>query len=140
MAIAQMNWGRMLYPLDDPRMKEFADRLDEIYHLAEQASGFIWRIDANQLTQEMLELGDDGKTSTTVSVWDSITDLRDYTFQGQHGIYVDRAKEWFEIVEGPQLVMWTVERDAKPNFKEAQKRLDYLKEHGASEYAYGWPT
>lgn len=139
MAIAQMNWGRMLYPLDDPRMKEFAEHLDEVYRLAEQVSGFFWRIDANQLAQEMSELGDDGKTSATVSVWDSISDLHDYTFQGQHGIYLGRAQEWFEVVEGPQLVMWSVEKDAKPSFMDAQKRLDYLEEHGSSDYAYGWP-
>jgi hypothetical protein len=139
MAIAQMNWGRMLYPLDDPRMQEFADHLDEVYNIAEQAPGFIWRIDGTQLTKEMSELGDDGKTSTTVSVWESISDLHHYTYQGQHGMYLDRAQEWFEVVEGPQLVMWNVEKDVKPSFKDAQKRMDYLKEHGDSDYAYGWP-
>ena len=139
MAIAQMNWGRMRYPLDDPRMKEFADKLDEVYLLAEKALGFIWRIDGDQLLAELSQLGHDDKMSTTVSVWETVEDLRHYTFQGQHGLYLDRTREWFEAVEGPQLVIWTVERDERPGFAEAQKRLEHLKEYGPSDYAYGWP-
>jgi hypothetical protein len=139
MAIAQMNRGRMLYPLEDPRMKEFTDQLDVIYSLAKQARGFIWRIDDNQIAQEMSSLGDDRRTSATVSVWESVSDLHDFTFQGQHGEYFNRAPEWFEVVKEPQFVMWTVDKEAMPSYANAQQRLDYLKRYGNSDYAYGWP-
>ena len=138
MAIAQMNWGQMRYPLDDHRMKEFADHLDEIYCLAENTPGFIWRIDGEELATELIDLGYNEKMSTTVSVWQTIQDLHKYTYESAHGKYLDRTREWYEKVEGPQLVIWDVEHDERPSFREAQHRLDHLKEHGSSDYAYGW--
>ena len=44
MAIAQMNGGRMLFPLDHPRMADFSESLDGTYGLADKHQGFIWRI------------------------------------------------------------------------------------------------
>lgn len=138
MAIAQMNWVRMRYPLDNPRMREFTDKLDEIYRLAEQADGFIWRICDNQIATELLEQGYDEMTSATVSVWQTVSDLRCYTFESAHGTFLDRADKWFEPVEGPQLVIWEVDEDAQPSFRQACERLDHLKVQGSSEYAHGW--
>ncbi|MEY8829248.1 DUF3291 domain-containing protein [Sedimentitalea sp. XS_ASV28] len=138
MAIAQMNWGRMLHPLDDPRMREFADRLDAVYRLAEAASGFIWRIDEAQLTADLSKLGYDPLTSATVSTWRTMEDLKRYTYETEHGEFLKRTGEWFEAVEGPQLVIWPVEPSEQPGFMEAQLRLDYLKRHGPSDYAHGW--
>jgi hypothetical protein len=137
MAIAQMNWGQMRHPLSDPKMKEFADQLDAIYRLAEEAPGFIWRINGDRLEAELSELGYDEKTSATVSVWQTSDDLYRYTYESAHGVYLDRAQEWFEAIEGPQLVIWPVENDAKPSFFEAHKRLEHMKEYGPSDYAHG---
>lgn len=136
MAIAQMNWGQMRYPLSDPRMKEFADQLDAVYQLAEDAPGFVWRIGADQLAAELADLGYDDKTSATVSVWQSIGGLRQYTYEGAHSMYLNRSQEWFKNVDGPQLVIWQVESDSQPSFFDAQKRLDHLKQHGPTDYAH----
>lgn len=133
-----MNWGRMLYPLDDPRMKEFADRLDAVYRLAEEAPGFIWRIDEDQLAADLSKLGYSHLTSATVSTWRTMEDLRRYTYETEHGTFLKRTREWFEAVEGPQLVVWPVETNEQPGFMEAQHRLDYLKRNGPSDYAHGW--
>ena len=133
-----MNWGRMLYPLDDPRMKEFADRLDAVYRLAEEAPGFIWRIDEAQLTADLSKLGCDSLTSATVSTWRTMDDLKRYTYETEHGEFLKRTSEWFEAVEGPQLVIWPVEPSERPSFIEAQGRLEHLKIHGSSDYAHGW--
>ncbi len=35
MAIAQMNWGRMKFAPDDPRLSEFMSSLGKVYALAE---------------------------------------------------------------------------------------------------------
>ena len=138
MAIAQMNWGQMLYPLTDFRMREFAAHLDALYDLAESAPGFIWRIEEDQLKFELAQLKFDELTSATVSVWRTLEDLRKYTFDTAHGQFLSRSREWFAPVSGPQLVIWPVEAKAKPSFIEANRRLQYLKKHGPSEYACGW--
>lgn len=139
MPIAQMNWGRMKHAPDDTRMTEFMDALDRVYALAENHPGFIWRIPDDDAAQGLAALGHDEKVSATVSIWQSVDDLRDYTFNSEHGAFLKRTSEWFETVEGPQLVIWKVDALTRPGFTEAFQRLDHLREHGASELAFGWP-
>lgn len=139
MAIAQMNWGRMRFPLTDRRMSEFAGSLAEVYRLAELHRGFIWRIPDDEAASQLSALNFDDRTSSTVSVWESVEALKEYTFESLHGRYFDRKSEWFEGVEGPQLVIWDVEPASRPTFKEAFDRLEILKQDGPSNFAYGWP-
>ena len=140
MAIAQMNWGRMKHAPDDPRMAEFMASLDKVYALAEAHPGFVWRISDAAAAAELAALGHDSRTSATVSVWTDIDSLRDYTFRSLHGAYLERKAEWFEAVEGPQLVIWDVPDGAKPDFATAFERLTYLRLHGDSPQAHGWPS
>ena len=139
MAIAQMNWGRMKFAPDDPRLSEFMAALDPVYGQAEAHRGFIWRISEAAAAQELKALGHDDSISATVSVWQSIADLKDYTFNSDHGLFLERSAEWFEKVEVPQLVIWDVAQDARPGFREAFDRLAHLRQHGDSDVAYGWP-
>ncbi len=139
MAIAQMNWGRMRFPLSDPRMVEFAEALEDVYRLAEVHSGFIWRISDCDSEEQLGALGLDDKVSATVSVWESVEALADYTFETRHGTFLKRANEWFEKVDGPQLVLWDIEHTERPTFGDAFERLENLKKHGDTSRAYGWP-
>ncbi|MEX0305217.1 MAG: DUF3291 domain-containing protein [Leisingera sp.] len=139
MAIAQMNWGRLTRPLDHPDMAELNAALGRIYTLAEAHPGFLWRIPDEAAAAELQELGHDSQISATVSVWDSVSALRDYTFNSEHGAFLDRKADWFDPVAGPQLVIWDVQPDARPSFREAFDRLDTLKRDGPSPTAYGWP-
>jgi hypothetical protein len=137
-AIAQMNWGRLKFSLEDKRMLEFADSLNEVYSLAENHSGFIWRIPDDQSELQLSDLGFDKFISSTVSVWRDLNSLKDYTYDSLHGVYLKRSSEWFEKIEGPQLVIWNVENNNQPTFRESFDRLKYLKDNGSSDYAYGW--
>ncbi len=139
MAIAQMNWGRMKHAPDDPRLSEFMASLDEVYALAEAHPGFIWRIPDDAAATGLAALGYDNRISATVSVWTDVHSLRDYTFNSLHGTYLERKSEWFEVVDGPQLVIWDVATDARPDFAEAFAKLDNLRAHGDTPEAYGWP-
>ena len=138
MAIAQMNWGRMLFPLDHPRMADFSESLDGTYGLADKHQSFIWRIRDDDAAMQLQALGFDNKLSATVSVWETERALREYTFKSLHGQFIDRKREWFEDVEGPQLVIWKVDPDAQPTFGEAFERLEILKANGPSSAAYSW--
>ena len=139
MAIAQMNWGRMKFAPDDPRLSEFMGALDRVYAQAEAHPGFIWRVPDDDAAQELAALGHDERLSATVSVWRSVGALRDYTFNSEHGAFLQRAAEWFETVDKPQLVIWDVDELTRPRFREAFERLEHLRQHGDTEFAYGWP-
>ena len=59
MAIAQMNWGKLKFSIEDKRMIEFAESLNEVYILAENHSGFIWRISDKESESQLSDLGFD---------------------------------------------------------------------------------
>src|SRR5215831_17118315 len=42
--LAQINIGRLIAPIDDPRIAEFVAQLAPINALADQAHGFVWRL------------------------------------------------------------------------------------------------
>jgi hypothetical protein len=138
MAIAQMNWGRLKYLLEDKRMIEFSKSLNEVYSLAENHPGFIWRIPNNQLELQLSNLGFDKLISSTVSVWKDIESLKDYTYNSLHGVYLKRSSEWFQKIDGLQLVIWNAKNDDQPTVKESFDRLEYLQNNGPTDYAYAW--
>ncbi len=139
MAIAQMNWGRMRYPITDPRMAEFAGSLQSVYRQAEDHSGFIWRIPDDEAEIQIGKLGRDQLISATVSVWKDVASLRDYTFTSLHGSFLERSSDWFQKVNGPQLVIWDVDPNERPTFEDAFSRLETLARMGDTARGYGWP-
>ena len=46
----------------------------------------------------------------------------------------------FERLDGPYLVMWWVPAGHIPTLQEAVERLEYLRCHGPSDYAFGWES
>ena len=137
-AVAQMNWGKMLFEPGHPKLHEFESALSEIYLDAERHPGFVWRIPDDQIAKELAEQGFENKISATVSVWNSYDDFYDYTFNSAHGIYLRRAQEWFEKIEGHQLVIWNATLADRPSFQEAWSALQHLKECGPSQDAFNW--
>jgi hypothetical protein len=54
-----------------------------------------------------------------------------------HSRFYGRREEWFEPIATP-LVLWWVPAGHRPAMVEGVERLDYLKSHGPSDYAFGW--
>lgn len=118
--------------LDSPIMAGFVSRLDEIDSLARGAAGFV--------AQPTLP---DGGTVyaapilLNVSVWESIEGLDAFTHQGKHAEALGRRGEWFEQNgANPRYVLYWVRRGHVVTEKEVKERLDYLREHGATPYAF----
>jgi len=42
--LAQINIGRLIAPVDDPKIAEFVAQLDPVNALADTAPGFVWRL------------------------------------------------------------------------------------------------
>jgi Domain of unknown function (DUF3291) len=41
--LAQINIGRLIAPIDDPKIAEFVANLEPINALADRSPGFVWR-------------------------------------------------------------------------------------------------
>ena len=45
--LAQINIGRLIAPIDDPKIAEFVAQLGPINALADFAPGFVWRLQSD---------------------------------------------------------------------------------------------
>ncbi len=76
----------------------------------------------------------------SLSVWDSLDDLRHFVRNTVHGAFLRRRAEWFAPWDGPNYVVWPWQRDSIPTVAEGWARLDRLKRRGpdAEAFDFGW--
>jgi hypothetical protein len=139
MHIAQLNIGRALYPLDDPRMAGFMNALEAINAIADRSPGFVWRMaDESGAGNTETKYTDDPQQIVNMSVWESADALEHFVWQTAHQKIYNRKQEWFERPAQAIFVMWPVEEGHVPTLDEALKRLEHLRTHGSTDHAYSW--
>lgn len=55
----QINIGRLVAPIDDPRIAEFVAQLEPINALADSAPGFVWRLQSSSGNATDIAYNDD---------------------------------------------------------------------------------
>ena len=138
--LAQLNIGRIRYPLDDPRMADFVNNLDRVNAIAEHSPGFVWRLQDDSGNATAIHAFDDPRLLLNMSVWESVAALERFVWQTVHKRFYGRRPEWFEKLDTPHLVMWWVPAGHRPTLTEAKERLEYLAAHGPSDLAFGWES
>ena len=138
--LAELNIGRIRYPLDDPRMADFANNLALVNGLADRSEGFVWRLKDDSGNATSIRAFDDPLVIVNVSLWDNAEALERYVWQTVHKRFYGRRHEWFDKFEGPYFVMWWVPAGHRPNIQEAIGRLEHLKANGPSAHAFGWES
>jgi hypothetical protein len=137
--VAQLNIGRFRYETDDPRMADFMNNLARVNALAERSPGFVWRYtDATGNATDTRPFDGDPLMAVNLSVWESIEALETFVWQTVHKRFYARKHEWFEKLDGAYFVLWHVPAGHRPGVAEAIGRLEHLKQHGPSDYAFGW--
>lgn len=135
--LAQLNIARMVAPLDDPVMADFVAQLDAINAIADNAAGFVWRLQSDEGDATSIRAFDDNFLLVNMSVWESIDALRQYTYQSDHAKLLRRRKEWFsKIIDSPTMVMWWVPAGHTPTVTEAKAKLEHLHQHGPTPHAF----
>lgn len=135
--LAQLNIARMRYPLDDPRMQAFVDRLDAINALADSAPGFVWRLQTADGDATAIDFfGAD--TLVNMSVWQDVESLRDYAFRSEHKQVLASRQEWFERMQDAYAVLWWIPAGTTPSLEQARERLDSLRERGPGTFAFSF--
>jgi hypothetical protein len=136
--LAQMNIGRARHPLDSAEMAEFIDALDPINKIGEDSPGFVWRL-IGEAEQGAIDVrgpfGDD--VLITMSVWETVEDLRAYVYASGHLDYLRRRREWFDHIGlTSTLVLWWVPAGHIPSGDEGAERMAHLEKHGPTPYAF----
>jgi len=135
--LAQVNIGRVRAPIDDPLMKNFVDRLDDLNALADAAPGFVWRLQTSAGNATYFRpFPEDDRMLMNMSVWESVDALRAYVYHSGHADVMRRRREWFEVFSGMYLALWWVPIGHRPGIDEAKVRLTHLDAHGPSQFAF----
>ena len=133
--LAQLNIAKMKYPIDAPEMSDFVDNLDNINALADESSGFIWRLQTEAGDATAIDFfGSDFLVN--MSVWEDIESLHSYVYRTAHNEILARRKEWFERLLESYSVLWWIPAGSIPTLEEAGTRLESLKSRGSSRQAF----
>jgi hypothetical protein len=139
MHLAQFNIARVRYPLDDPRMKKFADNVARVNALAEQIDGFVWRLQDGSGNAMGMTVYGDPALLPNLTVWKNAEALERFVFKTLHSRFYGRREEWFVKIEVP-LVMWWVPQGHRPDLAEGVAQRDHLLANGPSDFAFGWES
>ncbi|HEX3915963.1 MAG TPA: DUF3291 domain-containing protein [Caulobacteraceae bacterium] len=135
--LAQVNFGRLLAPVDDPRIDDFRNNLARINALADVQPGFVWRLtgvgdDATDIRPN----GADPLLAINVSVWESAEHLAAFVYRSEHRDFVRRRHEWFQPATATILALWWVPAGERPDPVECYQRLLHLRAKGPTPHAF----
>ena len=141
MHLAELNIGRLVAPVGDPRVAEFMGALDRVNGLGKRMPGFVWMMEGSGepgTGNTQANIGGDPQFVTNLTVWENAEALEAFVWNTVHRQFFERRAEWFEVLGDMHFVMWWIEEGHRPGLPEALDRLAHLKAHGDTETAFGW--
>jgi hypothetical protein len=139
--LAELNVGRLVAPIDDPRVADFMNALDHVNGLGKRMPGFVWIMEGSGepgTGNTGTKIGGDPLYVSNLTVWRDVRSLEHFVFNTVHRQFYARRREWFEVLGAMHFVMWWVPEGHRPTLSEALDRLEHLKVHGYSDHAFGW--
>jgi hypothetical protein len=136
MHLAQLNVGRLVAPLDDPRIDDFRNNLAPVNALAEASPGFVWRLQDEAGNATGIKVTDDPLYIVNLTVWESVEALADFAFRSGHTAIMRRRREFFEAPGQAIACLWWIPEGTIPTVAEAHDRLEHLRTHGPTPTAF----
>lgn len=134
--VAQVNIARFNAPIDSPLIAGFVERLDPINALADDAPGFVWRLQTEEGNATSIHAFEDDLILVNMSVWESVEDLNAFVYRSPHFEVFRRRREWTEHMDRAYLALWWIHAGTIPTVEEGRRRLDLLIEHGPTPEAF----
>lgn len=134
--LAQINIAHSRGVRDDPVMKGFMDRLDEINAIADSSPGFVWRLQTEEGDATAIQAFDDPLLLVNVSVWQDIESLKRFVYKSLHVDLIQDRDAWFTKMQESHQALWWVPEGHLPSVEEAREKLEYLQANGPSETAF----
>lgn len=134
--LAQVNIAKLKESIDSPLLADFVAQLDKINAIAEKSKGFVWRLKGENENATALRVFEDEMMIINMSVWESIEDLKDFTYKTAHsGVMKDRFK-WFEKPQEAHLALWWIPAGHIPTPQEARERLASINKNDSTSFAF----
>jgi len=139
--IAELNIGRLVAPVGDPRIAEFINALDRINGLGKRMPGFVWMMEGSgepNTGNTEAKIDGDPQFVSNLTVWQSVETLENFVWNTVHRQFYQKRQEWFEVLGGMHFVMWWVPVGHRPTLQEGLHRLADMEKQGDSDHAFGW--
>ena len=107
--LAQINVARLLAPLEAPETAGFVAALDSVNARADEAPGFVWRLQTDDGNATAVRAFDDPLVIVNVSVWESIEALEAFAYRDEgHRAVLRSRREWFERPVEAHTALWWI--------------------------------
>ncbi|MBL4646422.1 MAG: hypothetical protein COA52_05450 [Hyphomicrobiales bacterium] len=146
--LALYNFGVFRQRAENPINDAWRDFHDPIMALIEKAPGFIARSGydgdpgphswGTQVYPRFYEERGDGWSPATLSLWQDLEFLFQFTYFGLHQKAFVGGKKWFERGGWPPYVLWWVEDDHTPDWAEGVLHFEHLHDHGPTAKAFNF--
>ena len=142
MQLAQLNLAHAIADMESPIMADFVNATDRINELGAISPGFVWSLEnrPEDEREDRVPLFDSDRLLVNMTVWESKQHLFDFVYSTGHKDIMIRTKEWFSKLKEMHMVLWYVPDGHQPTITEGKERLDYLRAHGESEYAFSFKS
>jgi heme-degrading monooxygenase HmoA len=134
--VAQVNIALPLEPPGSELLQSFMDQLEPINALADAAPGFIWRLQTEDGDATAIRPYEDERLLINMSVWESLEAFAGFVYGTDHAAVMRQRRQWFVPMRESYSAAWWIEAGAIPTPADAVARLDHLRAHGSSEYAF----
>ncbi|WP_019927934.1 DUF3291 domain-containing protein [Nocardia sp. BMG111209] len=134
--LAQINIALPLEPLTTPRLAGFVAAIDEINALADTAPGFVWRLQTEDGDATAVRAFGDDRIIVNMTVWTSPETLADFAYRSDHAPIMRRRRDWFVPMAEAYQALWWIPAGQRPTVADAEARLDHLRTHGPTPYAF----
>jgi heme-degrading monooxygenase HmoA len=139
--LAQVNVARLLAPLDSELLFDFVASLDEVNASADDAPGFIWRLQSEEGNATSIKAfewdrGDSPGVIINMSVWESVDDLSRWIKGPLHRAVLVQRRKWFERVAEATTALWWVSGNHLPSTHEAESKVLHLRHYGPTVTAF----
>lgn len=134
--LAQINIGRLVAGMGDPRVQPFFDALDRINALAEASPGYIWRLKDDGGNATEMALGSDPLLIPNMSVWADADALFQFVYRSAHTPVMAKRRDYFERFEGAYQALWWIPAGTIPTVNDGLSRLWLLDRVGPTADAF----
>lgn len=134
--LCHLNIGPAKAPLFDPQMAEFVANLGRINELAYNSPGFVWHLKIDIYNPDDIAMYGVPGLLFNLSVWESVEALKQYTYRGPHAQMMQKRRDWFGEMNGPNYVLWWIPAGTLPTLEEAKLRIAHLEAHGPTLAAF----
>jgi hypothetical protein len=134
--LAQVNIALPREPIDSPALADFVALLEPVNALADEAPGFVWRLQTEEGDATSIRAFGDDRLIVNMSLWEDAEALWEFVYDGGHLEVMRRRREWMTRMAEFHMVLWWVPAGTLPTVADAEERLDHLRENGPTPAAF----